>query len=159
MQLPLPAAAKFEFITPRFRLSLVREAAPPAELVSFTRPEVVVRYLFDQLHVDAYPQERMLAFFLDTKNQLIGHLVAFVGTLTRAACEPRPILQAALLVNAAGVVLTHNHPSGDPSPSVEDLAFSRRMSEAGEIVGPRLVDHIITGEAGSWVSLKQRGGW
>ena len=158
MQLPLPAA-EFELVAPRFRLSLVREAAPSAELVSFNRPEVVARYLFDQLHVDASPQERMLAFFLDTRNQLIGHIVAFVGTLNRAVCEPRPILQVALLVNAAGVVLSHNHPSGDPSPSVEDLAFSRRLSEAGEIVGPRLIDHIITGEAGSWVSLRQRGGW
>ncbi|MCB1058290.1 MAG: hypothetical protein KDD11_22550, partial [Acidobacteria bacterium] len=53
----------------------------------------------------------------------------------------------------------HNHPSGDPSPSAEDLAFTRRMAEAGEIVGVRVLDHIIVGEASAYVSLKQRGGW
>ena len=79
------------------------------------------------------------------------------GTLTRAAAEPRGILTAALLANAAGILLFHNHPSGDPSPSAEDLAFTRRMAEAGEVVGIRVVDHIIVGEAPAFVSLRQRG--
>ena len=87
----------------------------------------------------------------------IGHQLAYIGTLTRAAVEPRGILTAALLSNAAGILLFHNHPSGDPSPSAEDLAFTRRMAEAGEVVGVRVVDHIIIGEAPAFVSLRQRG--
>ncbi|HNU83642.1 MAG TPA: JAB domain-containing protein, partial [Thermoanaerobaculia bacterium] len=86
-----------------------------------------------------------------------GHQLAYIGTLTRAAVEPRGILTAALLVNAAGILLFHNHPSGDPSPSAEDLAFTRRMAEACQVVGIRLVDHIIVGEAPAFVSLRQRG--
>ena len=60
---------------------------------------------------------------------------------------------------AAGLVLFHTHPSGDPSPSAEDLAFTRRLAEAGEVVGVRLVDHLVLGATGAWVSLRERGGW
>ena len=98
----------------------------------------------------------MLAVYLDTRNRVIGWTVADVGTMNRAAVEPRTILQTGLLLNAAGVAIAHNHPSGDPSPSAEDLSFTRRMAEAGEIVGVRLVDHLVIGD-GNWVSLRQRG--
>ena len=101
----------------------------------------------------------MGAIYLDIRNRAIGHQLAYIGTLTRTAVEPRGILTAALLANAASILLFHNHPSGDPSPSAEDLAFTRRMAEAGEIVGVRVLDHIIVGEASAYVSLKQRGGW
>jgi DNA repair protein RadC len=72
--------------------------------------------------------------------------------------EPRAILKQGLLRDAAGVVIFHTHPSGDPAPSAEDLAFTRRLSEAGEAVGIRLVDHLILGAGDRWVSLRQRGG-
>jgi DNA repair protein RadC len=77
--------------------------------------------------------------------------------MNRAAVAPEPILQAGLLMNANGFFLAHNHPSGDPSPSAEDMAFTKRLKDAGEIVGPRLIDHLILGDDDSWVSLKQRG--
>jgi DNA repair protein RadC len=64
-----------------------------------------------------------------------------------------------LLANAASIILFHNHPSGDPSPSAEDLALTRRMADAGELLGIRVVDHIVVGEAPAFVSLKRRGGW
>jgi DNA repair protein RadC len=57
------------------------------------------------------------------------------------------------------LILFHNHPSGDPAPSAEDLAFTRRLAEAGEILGIRLLDHIIVGEPPAYVSLRRRGGW
>ena len=66
---------------------------------------------------------------------------------------------SALLLNASGLVLFHTHPSGDPAPSTEDLAFTRRLSEAGELVGVKLLDHMILGSAGRWVSLGRRGAW
>ena len=65
----------------------------------------------------------------------------------------------ALLTNAAGIILAHNHPSGDPSPSAEDLAFTRRMAEAGDLIGIRLVDHLILASEEKWVSLRQRDAW
>ena len=73
--------------------------------------------------------------------------------------EPRTILKQGLLLDAAGLVLFHTHPSGDPAPSAEDLAFTRRLADAGELVGPRLVDHLILGRGHRWVSLRQRGAW
>jgi len=85
--------------------------------------------------------------------------VLYRGTVSRTACEPAGILRAALLCNASAVVLFHNHPSGDPSPSAEDLAFTRRLAEAGEIVGVRLVDHLIVAGPGRYVSMRERGVW
>jgi DNA repair protein RadC len=90
---------------------------------------------------------------------LIGEGEIFRGTLSRAAVEPRSILKQGLLEDAAGFVIFHTHPSGDPSPSAEDLAFTRRMAEAGEVVGLRLVDHLIIGCGGRWVSMRERGAW
>jgi DNA repair protein RadC len=101
----------------------------------------------------------MGALFLDTRNRLLAESEVYRGTLNRAAVEPRGLLKEALLRGAAGLVLFHTHPSGDPSPSAEDLAFTRRLAEAGELVGVRLVDHLILGSAGRWVSLRQRGAW
>lgn len=98
----------------------------------------------------------MGSLVLDTRNRLIGEREVFRGTLNRAAVEPRAILKHALLQNAAGVVLFHNHPSGDPSPSVEDLAFTKRTAEAGEVLGIQLVDHLILGSGERWVSLREQ---
>ena len=80
---------------------------------------------------------------------------AMVGEAARQVAARTDRLD--LLVNAAGILLFHNHPSGDPSPSAEDLAFTRRMAKAGEVVRVRVVDHIIIGEAPAFVSLRQRG--
>ncbi len=140
----------------RYRVALVREEATPYETPEHCGdPAVAARFLHQIL--SSWDREVMGALFLDTRNRAIGHQLAYIGTLTRAAVEPRGILTAALLANAAGILLFHNHPSGDPSPSAEDLAFTRRMAEAGEVVGIRVVDHIIVGEAPAFVSLRQRG--
>lgn len=120
-----------------------------------TRPAEVARYL--ALRYWARDQEVMGALFLDARSRLLGEKELFRGTLDRAVAEPREILKEGLLRGAAGVVVFHTHPSGDPSPSPEDLIFTRRMKEAGELVGVRLLDHFILGSAGRWVSLKQRG--
>lgn len=104
-------------------------------------------------------QEIFGALYLDTRNRLIAERELYRGTLNRAAVEPRRVLKEGLLAGAAGALVFHNHPSGDPTPSAEDLAFTRRLAEAGEVVGIRLVDHLILGGVGRWVSLAQRGGW
>ncbi len=121
------------------------------------RPESVARYLY--LRYGKFDQEVMGALFVDMRNHLIDESEIFRGTLTRAAVEPRAILREALLVGAAGLLLFHTHPSGDPGPSQEDLDFTFRMAQACELMGVRLMDHLIVGNHGSWVSLKQRGAW
>lgn len=143
---------------PRYRLSLVRESEssyhvdPPA-----MKPEAAVKLLWREVFEDA-AQEMMVAMFLDCRQRVIGLQVAHIGTLSAVAVEPRAILSAALLCNASGVVLAHNHPSGDPTPSADDLEFTRRMTEACELLGLRLRDHLIIGAPGRWVSLARRGG-
>ena len=144
-------------IATRFRLELVREHGPPYEEPQpCNHPDRAARFLAELVRPFAY--EVMGIVMLDTRNRAIGHLIAYMGTLSRAAVEPRGLLVPALLANAAGIVLFHNHPSGDLSPSAEDLAFTRRLAEAGETVGVRLVDHLILGTGDNrWVSLRQRG--
>jgi DNA repair protein RadC len=102
-------------------------------------------------------QERTGALYLNARNRLLhDDPEIYRGTLDRAIVEPREILKRALLANAAGVILYHNHPSGDPSPSREDREFTRRLSAAAESVGLRLLDHIVVGREGC-VSLREAG--
>jgi DNA repair protein RadC len=134
---------------------LARAELPKREPLN--RPASVARYV--NLRYGAGDQEVMGALFVDIRNRLLSEREIFRGTLNRAAVEPREILKEGLLRGAAGVVLFHTHPSGDPSPSGEDVLFTRRMAEAGEVVGVRLVDHLIVGRGGRWASLKDRGAW
>ncbi|MCP3963407.1 MAG: JAB domain-containing protein [bacterium] len=143
---------------PRYRLSLVREAEATYARDLLDRPEAVAEWFWREIFHDA-PQEQMAAAFTDVRNRLIGYQVAYVGRLSGCALEPRGILSAGLLLNAAGFILAHNHPSGDPSPSPEDQAVTRRMAEAGEVVGVKLIDHLVLGDRGRWVSLGRRGAW
>jgi DNA repair protein RadC len=120
-------------------------------------PETVARYLL--LRYAERDQEVMGALFLDIRNRLLGEAELYRGTMVRAAVEPRAFLKQALLRSAAGILLFHTHPSGDPSPSAEDLAFTRRLSDAGDLLGIRLLDHVVLGGGHRWVSLRRRGGW
>jgi DNA repair protein RadC len=122
-----------------------------------SRPGAVARYLV--LRYAQRDQEVMGAVYLNTRHRLIAVSELFRGTVSRAAVEPREVLKEGLVRGACGVVLFHTHPSGDPSPSLEDLSFTRRMAEAGDAVGIRLIDHLILGDAESWVSLRDRGAW
>lgn len=134
---------------------LARDQLPSRRPMS--RPEEVATYLI--LRYCADDQEIMGAVYLDTRHRLIGEREIFRGTLSRTAVEPRAILKQALVLDAAGVLLFHTHPSGDPSPSTEDLLFTRRMAKAGELLGVRLIDHVILAASGRWVSLRQRRAW
>ena len=150
-----PAKAAALLASVELARRIARAELPERDLL--THPEAVATFL--ALRYGLQGQEVMGALFLDTRNRLLQDTEIFRGTLNRAAVEPRAILKQGLLRNAAGFVLFHTHPSGDPSPSAEDLAFTRRMANAGEVVGLRLVDHLIVGGGGRWVSLKKRGGW
>ena len=121
------------------------------------RPAEVARYLV--LRYQQRDQEVMGALFLDVRHCLIGDREIFRGTLHRAAVEPREILKECLERGAAGFALFHTHPSGDPTPSAEDVLFTRRMAEAAAVVGVELVDHLVLGATGRWVSLRERGAW
>jgi DNA repair protein RadC len=92
---------------------------------------------------------------LDTKNRLLSWETVSLGTLSTSVVHPREVFKGAILANAASIILCHNHPSGDPKPSAEDIAITKRLAEAGKILGIDVLDHIIFGEEG-FVSLKER---
>lgn len=101
-------------------------------------------------------QERLGAVYLDAKHRIVREREIFVGTLNSAIVSTRDVLRFALDDHAAAVIVFHNHPSGDPSPSAEDLLFTRRLVEAGKVLGIDVLDHLILG-SNQYVSLQQRG--
>lgn len=88
---------------------------------------------------------------------LIGYHQVSRGSLSETLMHPREVFKAALLANAAGIVLIHNHPSGNPKPSPLDLEITARVKVAGEVIGIELLDHVIIGHHGLYVSLKEQG--
>ena len=102
-------------------------------------------------------REQVIAILVDTKNGVVGVNVVSVGDLSSCVVHPREVFKAAILANAASIILAHNHPSGDPTPSPEDIAVTRRIAEAGQILGIELLDHIIVGDRERFVSLKNEG--
>ena len=157
LRVPGLGAAKIASLLAAVELGrrLARSELGPRELLR--EPAAVARYL--SLSYARSDQEVMGALFLDSRHSLVAEEELFRGTLDRAAVEPRQILKRGFLCDAAYILLFHTHPSGDPSPSVEDLSFTRRMAEAGDIVGIRLLDHLILGSASRWLSLRERGAW
>ncbi len=150
-----PAKRSSLFAAVEIGRRLARAELP--ERSPMTRPAAVARYL--TLRYRRSDQEIMGALYLDSRHHLMAERELYRGTLNRAAVEPRAILKHALLIGAAAIVLFHTHPSGDPSPSAEDLAFTRRMADAAELLGLKLVDHLILGIGERWISLAERGAW
>ena len=116
-------------------------------------PSSVGRYLVQK--VAGETQEVMGGLLLDAKNRLIRDAVIFRGTLSHASVAPAPLFRQAILAGAAGVILYHNHPSGDPEPSPEDLATTQRFAAAGREIGIEVKDHVIVGR-GRWVSFQEK---
>jgi len=115
------------------------------------RPEVrssrdVVEIVGDELRL--CDEERFKILLLDTKNKLIRDETVSVGTLNASLVHPREVFRSAIRASSAAVIVCHNHPSGDCRPSGEDRATTHRIKEAGELVGIRLLDHVIIGDGG-----------
>ena len=101
-------------------------------------------------------KELFLCLLLDTKNRLIKDVRISEGTLTNSLIHPREAFKSAIKESAASVIFVHNHPSGDPTPSRDDIAVTERLKKAGEVIGIAALDHIIIGD-GTFVSLKEKG--
>lgn len=102
-------------------------------------------------------REVFLVIMLNTKNRVIGVHRAHVGSVNSSVVHPREIFKCAILNNASCIIACHQHPSGDPSPSREDILVSERLHEAGDLIGIPVLDHLILGSDESYVSMKQRG--
>ena len=112
--------------------------------------------LLRSLRLADYPEEHFVALCLNTKCQFVGCFTVSIGSVSSSYCGPREVFRSALLCGASSVILAHNHPSGDPTPSPTDVDSTRRLREAGELLGIQVLDHIILG-AETHVSLCERG--
>ncbi|HWF59866.1 MAG TPA: JAB domain-containing protein [Nitrospira sp.] len=91
-------------------------------------------------------REQFVVCCLDAKHAIIGINVVSIGSLTLSIVHPREVFKPAILLNSCAIIAAHNHPSGDPTPSVEDRTLTKRLREAGDLLGIRLLDHLILGE-------------
>lgn len=137
-------------------VQLVREGSSPfvrRKLASSSDVYVAFRDLGT-----AADRESFWTILLDTKHRIVGIEEAAKGSLTCTVVHPREIYKSVLLANAAAVIFIHNHPSGDPTPSREDLEITRRLREVGEILGVRVLDHVVVGHD-KYVSMVDDGYW
>ena len=133
----------------RRSLEVVRERPGP-----YRGARDVFEYL--QPKVAGQEKEMFFALLLDSKNRLLRDEVVSIGTLTASLVHPREVFRPAIRESAASILVAHNHPSGDPSPSAEDLDVTARLRSAGELIGIPVLDHVILG-AGTYTSLAERG--
>ena len=101
-------------------------------------------------------QEHLVTLILNTRNRLLKLHTVYVGSLNTSLVRVGEIFREAIRRNAAAILVAHNHPSGDPSPSPEDVAITRNIVQAGKLVDIEVLDHMVIGR-GRWVSLKERG--
>ena len=128
--------------------------ATAQEGLNFSNPASIARYYMEDLrHAN---QEQMKLLLLNTKSRLIGETDISKGTVNSAVISLRELFVEALQKNAVSIVLLHNHPSGDPTPSKEDVLITRRIQEAGRLIGVELLDHIVIGD-NCYVSLREKG--
>lgn len=133
------------------RRSLTRD---PAERPQFATPREVAAYLLP--HFGSYPVERFGVLLLDTRHRLLRTRILSVGSLDASVVHPREVFREAILAGAAAIVLFHNHPSGDPSPSRDDISLTRRLMAAGELIGIDVLDHVVLADS-RYASLKEAG--
>lgn len=106
--------------------------------------------------VEDWSREHFLVILLDARNGVVGIETVSVGSLSASIVHPREVFKPAIVASAAGIIVGHNHPSGDPEPSPEDVAVTKRLANAGELLGIQIHDHIIFSER-AFISLKERG--
>lgn len=101
-------------------------------------------------------KEHFTTLHLDGKNRIVCMDMVSIGSLNQSIVHPREVFKTACLSNAAAIILVHQHPTGDATPSQEDIAITRRLKEAGEIMGIKIIDHVIVGD-GEYTSFVERG--
>ena len=127
--------------------------ASAEEELNFDSPESIARYYMEDLRHEK--QEHMKLLLLNTKTKLIGETIISKGTVNTAIISPRELFIEALQKGPVSIILLHNHPSGDPTPSKEDIIITKQIQGAGELLGVNLLDHIIIGN-NCYVSMREK---
>jgi DNA repair protein RadC len=153
--------AKAVEIKAAFELGRRLTSLAPGTRPQVRSPQDVVNLFIDQM--SALPQEELRAVLLNTKNQLVAPPPIYRGSLNASAVRVGEVFRDAIRENSAAIILLHNHPSGDPTPSPEDVQVTRQFVEAGELLDIQVLDHLVIGQRGhpvvqqGWVSLRERG--
>ena len=135
-------------------IKLVKESSFLYQTLTISSPKDAYEMIKDQLQ--DLDREQFIIACLNTKNEPTNISVVSVGSLNKAIVHPREVFKTAILSNAASIMAFHNHPSGETTPSQQDIQLTNRLYEAGELLGIKLLDHLIIGD-GTFTSLKEKG--
>ena len=135
-------------------IKMVKESSFLYQTRTISSPKDAYEMIKEQL--EGLDREQFIIACLNTKNEPTNISVVSVGTLNKAIVHPREVFKTAILSNAANVIAFHNHPSGNAEPSQQDIQLTNRLYEVGELLGIKLLDHLIIGD-GTFTSLKEKG--
>ena len=135
-------------------IKMIKEASFLYQTRTISSPKDAYEMIKEQL--EGLDREQFIIACLNTKNEPTNITVVSVGSLNKAIVHPREVFKTAILSNAASIMAFHNHPSGETTPSQQDIQLTKRLYEAGELLGIKLLDHLIIGD-GTFTSLKEKG--
>ena len=137
-----------------FELAKRMSRSKAADALNFKDPESIAQYYMEDFRHQE--QEHLLLLLLDNKSKLLGEKIMFTGTVNASIVSPREIYLEAMKYHAVGIILLHNHPSGDPTPSDADRRITRKIRDAGNLLDIPLLDHIVIGDK-NYVSFREKG--
>ncbi len=126
----------------------------PAERSQISCPRDAANLVSAELELQA--QENLVVLLLNTRNQVVARRTIYIGTVNSSAVRPAEVLRPAIRENAPSIIVVHNHPSGDPTPSPEDVSVTRDLAAAGKLMDIELLDHLVIGHGGRFTSLKEK---
>ncbi|MEK7806731.1 MAG: DNA repair protein RadC [Chloroflexota bacterium] len=127
----------------------------PEERMVISSPKDVANLVMAEMA--AFDQEHLRVVLLNTKNEVLSIQEIYIGNVNSSVVRPGEVLRPAVRDNAPSVIVVHNHPSGDPTPSPEDIAITRELLAAGKLMGIELLDHLVVGSGNRYVSLNEKG--
>ena len=140
----------------KFSLRIVKESGGRYDIDKYVGNPFQARDLFvEVVELDRRAEEVFAIATLDVKNKVTGVFEVSTGTLTSSLVTPREVFKRAILQNAAGIVLAHNHPSGVADASSDDISITKKLQKAGKIMGINVVDHIIIGSRDNFISMQE----
>lgn len=140
----------------KYTVQLVRESEIQYSGETITSPKQGMKIINQIFNMSNQPTEIFVLLALDAKKHPIGYFLVSQGTINCTIVSPRDVFQRALLTNAHSIIVAHNHPSGDPTPSKEDKNVTQNIRDIGEIMRIELVDHIIFGDEGRYFSFAEQ---
>jgi DNA repair protein RadC len=147
--------AKAAELLATFQLAQRLNSLQPQERAVVGSPQDVYNFIGAQLAV--LDQEELHVILLNTRNQVLGEQLVYKGSVNQSLVRAAEVLREAVKQNAPSIIVVHNHPSGDPQPSPDDVAMTKTVLEAGKLLDIELLDHVIIGDRQRWASLKQLG--